>query len=266
MDAKARNAGAAWGATGQRYECFSEDFADALAHCVQRIVPREGERVLDVATGTGWTARLIASRGAVVTGLDYSEELILAAREIARQQGLDITFDIGDAHALPYPDHSFDIVVSTFGVITASDPEQASAELARVCRPGGRLGLSVWAEDCTLNKMSREVSAKFASPGKGPPPLSPFEWGTEERMKELLESSFELKFEKGCTILREPDGESVWRLWSKSHGPTATRLKALDADAQNAFKEAFIEFHEQFRSDLGIAMPRDYIIAIGTRR
>ena len=85
-------------------------------------------------------------------------------------------------------------------------------------------------------------------------------------MKELLEPDFELRFEEGCTVLREPDGESVWQLWKETHGLTVTRLKALDAETQDAFRDAFIELHERYRTDLGIAMPRDYLVAIGTRR
>ena len=115
-----------WGATGVAYERFSEHFADALSHCVQRLVPVPNESILDIATGTGWTARRLAERGAKITGIDYSEELVIAAREIAKNRGLDITFDVGDAHQLPYPDENFDAVVSTFGVIFVNQPEVAA--------------------------------------------------------------------------------------------------------------------------------------------
>jgi SAM-dependent methyltransferase len=256
----------AWGATGAAYERYSEHFGDALYHCVQRLAPRPGESILDVATGTGWTARLLASREARVTGVDYSEELIAAARKIAAQRGLRITFDVGDAQQLPYTDQSFDAVCSTFGVIFASGPELAARELARVCRPGGRLALAVWATDCTLGILAREVFARFAPPPPDPRPPSPYAWGEEERMRELLEPEFELEFEHGCTVLREPDGDSVWRLWKETHGLTVARLSALDDESKNAFREAFIEFHERYRTPVGIAMPRDYVVATGFRR
>ena len=90
-------------------------------------------------------------------------------------------------------------------------------------------------------------------------------WGSEARLNELLGSSFNLQFEAGCTVLREPDGETVWKLWKKTHGLTVTRLKSLDDESKSAFKQSFIEFHERYRTDLGIAMPRDYLIVIGTR-
>lgn len=253
-----------WGATGAAYERFSEHFADALSHCVQRLTPQPNESILDVATGTGWTARILAERGASTTGIDYSEELIFAAREIASRRELSITFDVGDAHQLPYPDNKFDAVVSTFGVIFVSQPEVAARELARVCRPGGRLALAVWSRDCTLQKLAKEVFAVFSPPPTDPPP-SPYAWGSEARLNELFGESFDLKFETGSTILREPDSESVWQLWKEAHGLTVTRLDALDAESQDAFRDAFIEFHNRYKTDLGIAMPRDYIIAAGIK-
>jgi ubiquinone/menaquinone biosynthesis C-methylase UbiE len=259
-------AAATWGVAGSTYERFSEHFADALAHCVQRLAPSEGEAVLDVATGTGWTARLAAARGARVSGIDYGEELILAARELAQRQGLDIVFDVGDAHALPYPDNNFDAVVSTFGVIFAGNPEQAARELARVCRPGGRLGLAVWSKDGAIATLARKVLAKFSPPLPQPRPPSPYAWGTEARMTELLGSAFELQFEHSITMLREPDGDAVWRLWLDTHGPTVTRVNKLDPESRAAFKKAFVDFHEQYRTALGISMPREYIVAVGVRK
>lgn len=254
-----------WGATGAAYEKFSEHFADALAHCVQRLVPQPGESILDVATGTGWTARLLAERGAGVTGIDYSESLIVAAREIARYRGLPVSFDVGDAHQLPYPDNDFDAVISTFGVIFVSQPEIAARELARVCRSGGRLALSVWSRDCTLRKLAKEVFSIFSPPAIDPPP-SPYAWGDEARLNELFGDYFDLRFERGSTILRAPDSESVWKLWKRAHGLTVTRLDALDEESRIAFRDAFIEFHDRYKTDLGIAMPRDYIIVVGTKR
>lgn len=253
-----------WGVTGAAYERFSAHFADALFHCAQRLAPKPGESILDIATGTGWTARILAEKGAKVTGIDYSEDLIVAARKIAKQRGLSISFDVGDAHQLPYPDNCFDAVISTFGVIFVNQPEVAAREIVRVCRPGGRLALAVWSSDCILEKLVKEVFSVYSPPPKNPPP-SPYAWGSEARLNELLGESFDLKFEHGSTILREPDGESVWQLWRESHGLTVTRLSALDGESQNAFRDAFIEFHNRYNTDLGIAMPRDYIIAVGTK-
>lgn len=261
-----RTAASSWGVTGTAYERFSEDFGDALYHCTQRLDPQVGETVLDVATGTGWTARLAVARGAHVTGVDFSEDLVSAAREIAERYGLTIALDVGHAHDLPYATGSFDAVISTFGVIFASRAEVAAGELARGCRPGGRLALAVWTSDSTIALLARDVFSRFSPPPSHPPPPSPFAWGAEARMRELLGSNFELQFERGRTTLRAPDGEAVWRLWKEAHGLTVTRLDELDASLREAFRDAFIAFHERYRGDAGISMPRDYIVAIGTRQ
>ncbi|MGI9524570.1 MAG: class I SAM-dependent methyltransferase [Hyphomicrobiaceae bacterium] len=261
-----RTTASAWGVTSSAYEKFSEDFGDALFHCVQRLDPQKGEAILDIATGTGWTARLAAKRGANVTGIDFSEGLIVAAREIAYRQGLKIKFDVGDALSMPYAEGCFDAVISTFGVIFASPHETAASELARVCRPGGRIALAVWKTDNTLHDMMRDVFLKFSPPPPDPPPPSPYAWGNETRINELLGSEFDLKFEHATTVMRAPDGDAAWRLWNEAHGLTVTRMKALDESAQNEFREAFVQFHEHYRTEVGITIPRDYIIAIGVRR
>ena len=142
-------AAATWGSGGPRYDRISRSIADAIEHGVGRLAPLPGERILDVATGTGWAARLIAARGARVTGLDLHADLIEGAKAYAAQARLDIAFDVGDAEALPYADASFDAVISTFGVMFCSRPEAAAAELARVCRRGGRLALLTLLLFCT---------------------------------------------------------------------------------------------------------------------
>ena len=259
-------AAATWGVAGTTYEGFSAHFADALSHCVQRLAPRAGESILDVATGTGWTARLAALRGAKVTGVDYSEELVASAQAIAKQHHLCIEFDVGDAQCLPYRDGQFDAVISTFGVIFARDPVRAANELARVCRSGGRIALTVWASNGSVASLAREVLAKFSPLPPGPPPASPFAWGSEARLQELLGDEFDLKVEEATSVLREPDGEAVWELWLNTHGPTVTRVSKLDAETAAAFKNAFVSFHERYRTELGISMSREYLVAVGTRR
>ena len=133
-------AAATWGSGGRAYERISELSADALRHVVDRLLPQPGERVVDVATGTGWTVRLLADCGAVVSAVDIGDGLIEAAKRMAPE----IDFRVGDAEALPFGDQSFDAVSSTFGVMFVAQPEAAARELARVCRKGGRIGLATW--------------------------------------------------------------------------------------------------------------------------
>src|ERR1700712_1979377 len=108
-----QRAGSTWGSGGEAYEAISENVADGIAHVVSRVWPTPGERFLDIATGTGWTARSLAAHGAVVTGIDIGEGVIEAAKRL----GPGINFQVGDAEALPFEDGSFDGVTSTYGVM-----------------------------------------------------------------------------------------------------------------------------------------------------
>src|SRR5688500_14018090 len=111
---------AVWSAGGRDYEEISRGIADAIEHCALRLNPRRGERILDLSTGTGWTSRLVARRGAVVVGADIAADLLAAAREKAKVEGLPIDYQIGDAENLPFADEEFDAVVSTFGIMFAT--------------------------------------------------------------------------------------------------------------------------------------------------
>ena len=106
-----------WGSGGANYDAISKGIADSIEHCVLRLNPRPGERILDLATGTGWTSRVIARRGAIVTGVDIAEDLIAVARERAAAEVLPIDYRLGDAEALPFEDASFDAVISTVGIM-----------------------------------------------------------------------------------------------------------------------------------------------------
>jgi SAM-dependent methyltransferase len=260
-----QKAAATWGSGGRNYDRISHSISDAIEHCVVRLAPKPGERILDVATGTGWAARLIAARGARVTGLDLHADLIDAASACAAESRLDIRFEVGDAESLPYPDQSFDAVISTFGVMFCSRPEVAAAELARVCRRGGRLALVTWAPDGTVFGMFKAMKPYMAAPAGTPPP-SPFAWGTTERARELLGSAFDLRFETGATVLREPSGQAVWDLFVDCYGPTKALAASLDAARRKDLMRDFAAYHDGFRSELGVAMPREYLVTIGVRK
>ena len=256
-----------WGKARSSYEEFSEHLSEAIQHCVKLLDPRPNEKVLDVATGTGWAARLVAIQESEVTGLDFSEEMIIAARELALRYGLSIKFDVGDAENLPYEDCSFDVVLSTFGVIFVSRPKQAAIELARVCKKRGRLGLTTWPPNGTIAQLSREVTAKYRHSSPDEPPLpSPYDWGDSERVSELLGQWFDLRFEKGCTMLHEPNSKKIWDLWIRSHGLMIAKLEKLSPRDVKAFREEFLAFHDRFRDQFGIAVPRDYLISIGVKK
>jgi len=178
-------AAATWNTGGAAYEGISNSVADGIEHCVLRLNPQPGEQVLDVATGTGWGARRVAARGATVVGIDFGANLIEAAKAAAAEARPEIDFRVADAESLPFEDHSFDAVISTYGVMFVRDPEAAAAELARVCRPGGRIGLTTWPADGTIAGLFKVMRPYMPEPPSSPPP-SPFAWGSQERVYQLL--------------------------------------------------------------------------------
>jgi SAM-dependent methyltransferase len=256
-------AAATWGSGGLDYDRVSESISDSIEHVLNRLDVRPGERALDLATGTGWTARRLAQKGARVVGVDIGEGVIEAARRLARQANLDVEFAVGDAEQTGLPDASFDVITSTCGVMFASRPEAVAKELARLCRPGGRIGLTTWPPSGTIAQMF-QMMRPYMPPPPSPAPPSPFEWGRPERVSELLGGDFDLRFETGTTVLRMPSGERAWEVFCTGYGPT--KMLHQTTDRKDDLRRDFIALHEAHRTDLGIAMPRDYLVVVGTRR
>jgi SAM-dependent methyltransferase len=255
---------AVWSSGGKEYDEISRGIADAIEHCVLRLNPQPGERILDLSTGTGWTSRVVARRGANVIGADIAGDLLDAARAKAQAERLPIEYEIGDAEDLPFEDGAFDAVVSTFGVMFASRPDAAAAELARVCRRGGRIALATWLSDSNVYKMFAVMKRYMPAP-PNPAPPSPFEWGRTERIQELLGGAFQLRFEKGVSYYREPSGDAAWETFSKGYGPTRTLAASLDPDRRGELRQDFTAFHASFSTELGICVPREYWVTIGVR-
>jgi SAM-dependent methyltransferase len=231
-----------------------------IDHVVSRIAPQLGETCLDVATGTGWTARRIKRRGANVIGIDIGVGVIEAAKKLDP----DIDFRVGDAEQLDFPNEAFDLLTSTFGVQFVAHPEDAARELARVCKRGGRLGMCTWPRGDTVEALFKIIRQYVPSLPVTPPP-SPFEWGKPERVRELLGDAFDLKFEKGVTTLRLATGKAIWDLFVEGFGPLKAVAAACDDKRRKELEREFIVYHDRFRGDLGIAMPREYLVIVGIR-
>ena len=135
-----------------------------------------GLKVLDVACGTGNTAIPAARKGAQVTGIDIAPNLLSQARDRAGAEGLQITFQEGDAEELPFPDGEFDLVMSMFGAMFAMRPERVASELARVCRRGGKIAMANWTPDGFAGKMFALASRHLPPPPGVPAPVL---WGDE---------------------------------------------------------------------------------------
>ncbi|MGH9477339.1 MAG: class I SAM-dependent methyltransferase [Terriglobales bacterium] len=256
---------AVWSSGGADYDQISRQIASALDHCVERLAPQPGERILDLATGTGWTSRLLARRGAHVVGTDFAADALETARKLARAEGLDITYEIGDAEQLGFPDGHFDAVASTCGVMFASHPEAAAAELARVVRPGGRLALVTWPTDGTVFDMFKIMREYMPAPPPPPPP-SPFAWGDPVRVRELLGGGFELRFEEGTAVYYGRDGASAWEAFVTGYGPVKKLAAGLEPARRAELQQKFAAFHDGYATPLGFALPRKYLLTAGVRR
>ena len=247
------------------YENVTDLLTESQEGLVAALKPASGEAWLDVATGTGAVARMAARAGAEVTGLDLAPDLIATARAHTEADGLAIEYDVGDCEALPYEDGSFDVVVSAFGVMFAPDHEATARGSARVCRPGGRLGLICWTEESGIGDIFRVMKPFQAAP----PPAgvgNPFAWGDEKHVRDLLEDAFELELEVLDTVHRPESGEEAWEIFSTSYGTTKTLAESLDDERREELHRSWVELFERSREGDRIAHHRRYLRVLGTRR
>jgi len=244
------------------YQRVTETLTDIHENVVGRLAPGAGDRWLDLACGTGAVAERAAAGGANVTGLDLAPVLIETAKERAQELGLEIEYVVGDVERLSLPDASFDKVSSACGIMFAPDHEAAARELARVTAPGGRIALANWTPTGGLAKMFK-VMAPYQP---APPPSSPFDWGDEGRVRELLGESFELELEEHVSTLRTPSAEAYWELFSTSYGPTKTLADSLGDRREELYRDWIDFFETNYQSNGEIAHTREYLLVLGRRR
>ena len=248
---------ATWWGEGT-YERLAERIAPVHDELVRRLKPEPGERWLDVATGAGAVAIRAAQAGAQVSASDLSPAMIEKARKAAATADVVLDLDVADARSLPYEDASFDVVTSTFGVSFAPDPERVVGELARVCKPGARLGLTTWAPDEQLEA----VWEPFAR-GQRPPTEV---WGEEGSLDRLLGDHFDLEVERDSWIVTGRNGAEVWELFASSLPPVRALLGSLPEERRPALRNAFVDLHERYRDERGVRYPHQYLLVLGKRR
>jgi SAM-dependent methyltransferase len=226
---------------GMRATWMSGDFG-RIAHHTEKAAEEfvgnlgiaPGAQVLDVACGTGNLSIPAARGGAHVTGVDIAANLLEQARGRAAAEGLDATFDEGDAEKLPYADASFDVVMSMYGAMFAPRPELVAAELARVCRPGGLIAMANWTPDGFVGK-SFAVSARQMPPPEGVP--APVLWGDEATVRGRLGSYVSrLDLVRRQALFDYPFGPSAMvEFFREYFGPTKVAFSRLDPEGQKAF-------------------------------
>ncbi len=224
-----------------------------------------GQKVLDVAAGNGNVSLAAARRWCDVVATDYVPALLERARERAAAEGLDIAFREADAEALPFADGSFDVVVSTFGVMFTPDQERAAGELARVCRRGGKIGLANWTPEGFIGQLFKTIGRHM------PPPAgvkSPSLWGTRARIAELLgphAASIEAAQRNFMFRYRSP---AHWLdVFKTYYGPVLKTFAALEPAAQSALERDLITLVDQFNraKDGTMAVPGEYLEIVVTR-
>ena len=227
---------------------------------VRRLAVAPGERVLDVACGTGNAAIRAAQAGGVVTGVDLTPELFDAARAGAAEAGVEVTWVEGDAEALPVGDAEFDVVVSTFGCMFAPDHGLAARELVRVLRVGGRLGVTAWTPDGAVGR-SFATMGRYAPP---PPPgfQPPTLWGAESHVRELFAGTgVELAFERETVSSTwphdTPEANVEWL--TQVFGPLAGLRTACEADG------TWSELRAELVGFVAADQPGEYLVTLGRR-
>jgi ubiquinone/menaquinone biosynthesis C-methylase UbiE len=251
-----------WG-TGD-YHAVALGIVPVAEKLVEATDPHAGQRVLDVACGSGNVALAAARRRCHVTGIDYVPTLLERARRRADAEGVPIDFREADAQALPFPDGSFDFVLSVFGVMFAPDQERAAAELLRVCRRGGTIGLACWTPDGFGGEFFRTVS-KYAPP---PPGLKPAaRWGTETGLQELLgRGATAIRSERSIAKIYFASAADAADLFLTYFGPTRRAAEAQDENGRRALRDDVIALFQKYNrpNDGTLAMEADYLQAVAS--
>jgi SAM-dependent methyltransferase len=227
-----------------------------------------GDRVLDIAAGSGNAAIQAAMRGADVTASDLTPELFEPGRRRARDNGVELEWVEADAEELPFEDASFDVALSTFGIMFAPRHSVAAAELARVVRPGGRIALASWRPAGFIAEMFGTI-ARFLNPPP-PPEGPPVRWGTEVGAHELLDEAFEIRCEERTLVQRYDGGiDEMTDYFVPRFGPMVMARRALEPQGRwdeflTAYRELTRRWDEGGEGEC--ALPATYLLVTGTRR
>ena len=227
---------------------------------------RHDEEVLDVAAGNGNATLAAARRGCLVTSTDYVPGLLDRGAERARAERFDVKFQIADVEDLPFEDRSFDAVLSTFGVMFAPDHQKSADEMARVCRPGGRIGMANWTPDGFVGQMFKTLGRHVPPPAGVAPPAM---WGVESHLRSLFKDTarrvevtsrtFTFRYRSPAHFI------SVFRTW---YGPVHKAFAALPEDAARALDRDLVDLLKRMNraGESSLVVPSEYAEVVVTRR
>lgn len=248
-----------FGQVAKILETGAEDFT-------ARLGLEPGDRMLDVACGSGNVAIPAARTGAKVTGVDIAPNLLEQARARAAREGLTIQFDEGDAESLPYDDVAFDTVATMFGAMFAPRPELVAAELVRVCRSGGRIAMANWTPEGFIGQMFKTTGKHVPPPPAMP---SPLKWGDEDTVRERLHDGIAgLRMTRQICRFKFPFAPAqVVEHFRLYYGPTQRAFEALDTEAQAALRtdlERLWSEHNQATDDTTL-VEAEYLEIVATK-
>jgi ubiquinone/menaquinone biosynthesis C-methylase UbiE len=227
---------------------------------------RAGQKVLDVAAGNGNVTLAAARRWCEVVSTDYVPALLERGRERAAAERLAIEFREADAEALPFADASFDAVVSTFGVMFTADQDKAAAELVRVCKPGGKIGLANWTPDGFIGQLFKTIG-KYMPPPAGV--KSPALWGTGARITEFFGAqASSIQLEQRDFVFRYRSAQHWLDVFKSYYGPLLKTFGALDPETRTALTDDLFELIKRFNrsGDKTMVVPSEYLEVVVTRQ
>jgi ubiquinone/menaquinone biosynthesis C-methylase UbiE len=228
---------------------------------------QSGWRVLDVATGSGNAALAAARRGCKAVGVDYVPALLERGRVRAEAERLDVDFVEGDAEDLRFPDASFDAVISIYGVMFAPDHRRAASELARVCRPGGRIALASWTPEGFIGETFR-VFSRHLPPAPGLQP--PVRWGDKAHLQSLLgDAAASMAHYSRTAVFRFGSAEENVDFFRTYYGPTFRAFEALDPARRESFRNDLLALARRFDRNRGagpVAINADYLETVIVRK
>ncbi len=226
---------------------------------------RPGQRLIDVAAGNGNCSLAAARRFCEVTSTDYVQDLLRRGRARAEAEHLSIEFKLADAEALPFADAAFDAVTSTFGVMFAPDQAKAAAELLRVCRSGGKIGLANWTPDSFIGQLFKTLG-RYVPPAPGL--QSPALWGTRERLDQFFAAAGTIAIAERHFVLRYRSPQHWIDLWRTIYGPLKKAFDSLNAERQQALTNDLVALIASMNvaKDGTMVVPSKYLEVVVTKR